>query len=150
MKKFILPISIIISIVIIIGLLYGYPSNREGDIEEENVDWCIPGTVTILDQEMGQEIPIEGGPIFEIKGNATYEGRDVCQAEYTNEEGSLVQYFTKDRDYTKFIYKNSSGDIINEFEMNETGIEISHDEIVYNDSNYEVSIRKTTGKIGES
>lgn len=137
-------ISLFVAIVAVGGLIYYSESSdspEEEIVEINDSNWCTPGNNIILDQD--QEISTEGGQTFEVKGNITYEGKDVCQTEYVDEEGTLIQYFTKNKDYVKLVYKNSSGDIINELEMNQTGFETNYGETVYNDTNYEVSVGKT-------
>ncbi len=131
-KKDIL-LAIIIVIIITGGILF-YPRENIEDIDP--IDWCVPGTnlttgenLPIEDQNMTNEIN------FQVINLTTYKGKEVCQAEYSNSEEILTQYFTKKNDYIIFVYKNSSGDI-NEIEINQSSFKDDED-TVYENENYE-------------
>ncbi len=111
-----------------------YPRENIEDIDP--IDWCVPGTnlttgenLPIEDQNMTNEIN------FQVINLTTYKGKEVCQAEYSNSEEILTQYFTKKNDYIIFVYKNSSGDI-NEIEINQSSFKDDED-TVYENENYE-------------
>ncbi len=128
-------LSITVAIAIIIGGIYFYNGEINEDIDP--IDWCIPGTnLTVQtgetlsdDQNITDEINFIN---FQVINLATYKGKEVCQAEYVYDEGTLTQYFTKKNDYIAFVYKNSSGEI-NEIEMNQTSFETNYDDMVWDD-----------------
>lgn len=153
MKKDIV-LSVAVVAIVIIGGIYLYNRETNGEVEDtEDIDpigWCISGinltekmnqtdSVTVTDEfsDVSLEEDNEDVKSFEIKGNTTYKGREVCQAEYISDNTTLVQYFTKKRDYVVLVYKNSSGDIVNEIEMDQTSFDINSDDMAYDGIDYE-------------
>lgn len=72
-------------------------------------NWCIAGTKITSTTSQGQGS-------FEIKGITTYKGKDVCEAVYDYGGGSAIQYSTEDGKYMAIVYKDTSGNVINEVE----------------------------------
>lgn len=73
--------------------------------------WCKEGTQITSTGAQGQTS-------FVIKGITTYKGNEVCEAEYTYNEGSMTQYFNEKGDYIIMVYKDKSGKIIQEVNAN--------------------------------
>lgn len=70
-------------------------------------DWCKAGT-KITSSGQGQQ------GSFEIKGITTYKDTQVCEAIYTTDQGSMVQYFNEKGDYMVMVYKDKDGKVIQE------------------------------------
>lgn len=90
----------------------------EGTTEIENIGsgWCKEGT------KITTNTP-QGTGTFIIKGITTYKDKEVCEALYQVtgddiEGGTMTQYYTKDGKYSVIVYKDASGDVVNEIEMN--------------------------------
>jgi len=75
-------------------------------------DWCKAGT------KMTSTGP-SGEVSFEIKGIVNYEGKDVCSAEWSSGNGSMVQYFNEDQTYIVLITKDKSGTVVNKIDMSQ-------------------------------
>lgn len=71
-------------------------------------DWCKAGTQITSSGPQGQGS-------FTIKGITKYRDKEVCEAEWTADQGTTTQYFTEDGSYTAMIMKDKSGKVINEY-----------------------------------
>ncbi len=142
MKKdiIIFSITIIIIIVMVAGTYLYTRENKENNEDIDPIDWCIPGinltvateeSLSIEDQNMTDDIN------FQVINLTTYKGKEVCQAEYNYGEGVLIQYFTRNNDQIFFVYKNLSGDDVNEIEINQSSFDTDYENTVYDDINQE-------------
>lgn len=60
----------------------------------------------------------QGTASFTIKGVTTYKGAaNVCEAEYTYDQGSMVQYFNEKGDYMVMVYKDKDGKVVQEINI---------------------------------
>lgn len=67
-------------------------------------DWCKAGTQITSSGPQGQGS-------FTINGITKYKGKEVCEAEWISDQGTLVQYFTEDGSYMTMIMKDKSGKV---------------------------------------
>ena len=101
---------------------------------------CVTGPKEIATPE-GGKVSIEGGGVgpswckagmkvtssgsqdqqgsFIVKGMTKYKDKDVCEAEYTYDQGSMTQYFNEKGDYTVALLKDKSGNVIQEINSND-------------------------------
>ncbi len=69
---------------------------------KEGSDWCKAGTnITSVG-------PAGNQTLFEIKGITNHNGVQLCEADFDN-NGTLVQYFNKDRSYNIMRIKIENG-----------------------------------------
>lgn len=71
-------------------------------------DWCKAGTSVTSSGPQG-----EGS--FTIKGMTTYQGKDVCESEWTTTDGTMTQYFSEDGSFVATVTKDKTGKVIQEF-----------------------------------
>ena len=79
---------------------------EEGDWCNEGASWSYSGP--------------QGIASFVIKGKTTYNGKEVCQAEYIDktENKKMIVYFNEDQSYVHMvIYDLSSGQKLMEYDM---------------------------------
>lgn len=76
-------------------------------------DWCKAGTKMTSTGPSGEQ------GSFEIKGIVNYEGKSVCESEWTSNEGSMIQYFNEDSSYLVMITKDKSGKVINKLDLSQ-------------------------------
>lgn len=90
------------------------PEGQKVTMEEGSIgpDWCKKGT-KMTSSGAGQLGSLE------IKGITKYDGKDVCEAEYIHDQGSMIQYFNENGDYAVMIYKDTSGNIIQTINLND-------------------------------
>lgn len=77
--------------------------------------WCQAGMKITSSGPSGQQ------GSFVVKGMTKHNGKDVCEAEYTYDQGSMTQYFNEKNDYIVMVYKDKSGKVIQEINMNDSG-----------------------------
>lgn len=77
---------------------------------ETGPDWCKKGTKITSEGPQGQGS-------FEIKGMTTYKDKEVCEAEYIYDQGSMVQYFNEKGDYMVMVSKDKDGNIVQEINL---------------------------------
>ncbi|HMB45253.1 MAG TPA: hypothetical protein VKL21_05475 [Candidatus Methanoperedens sp.] len=70
-------------------------------------DWCKTGTKMTTTGADGKQ------GYFEIKGSTNYEGKEVCESQWSSDDGSVTQYFNEDSSYLVIITKDKSGKEIN-------------------------------------
>lgn len=71
-----------------------------GNSNSGGANWCVPGSkVTVL-------LP-SGEKEYTVIGITTYKGREVCQAEMKYENGTSVQYVSKDGKFMAMVSKAS-------------------------------------------
>ena len=77
-------------------------------------DWCKAGA------SMTNAGPQGSSYSFVIKGITTYQGKEVCEAGATFDQGgqsmNVVYYYSQDNKYMYMIMKDASGKIINEMD----------------------------------
>lgn len=74
-------------------------------------DWCQAG------MKITSSGP-QGTGSFTIKGITTYKGvANVCEAEYTYDQGSMTQYFNEKGDYMVMVYKDKDGKVVQEINI---------------------------------
>ncbi len=74
-------------------------------------EWCKVGT------SITSSSP-KGVGSFIIKGMTIYQGKEVCESEWTNTDGTMIQYFNIDSTFTATVMKDKTGNIIQEFNYN--------------------------------
>lgn len=77
-------------------------------------DWCKKGT-KITTSGQGQQ------GSFEIKGITKYKDKEVCEAEYIYDQGSMTQYFNEKSDYIVMVYKDKDGKVLQEINVANPG-----------------------------
>ena len=71
-------------------------------------NWCKTGTKITSVGPTGQQ------GSFEIKGLTKHNGTDVCEADYTYDQGSMIQYFNEKGDYVVMVLKDKNGIVTQE------------------------------------
>lgn len=110
MKK-INKIVIIILLISAIAVFAGCES-KKGTTPGTGTDWCKAGSKIISSTP-------ESEGTFLIKGLTTYQGKEVCEAEWSYDGGSMTQFFNEDGSYGVTIIKDKDGNIIQEISANQ-------------------------------
>jgi hypothetical protein len=113
--KIVITLILIFVVVTLSGCVTGpktinTPGGKVTVDEGTGPDWCKTGT-KITASGQGQQ------GSFEIKGITTHNGTQVCQAEYTYDQGNVVQYFNEKGDYMIMTYKDKEGKVIQEMNI---------------------------------
>jgi len=75
--------------------------------------WCKAGTKMTATGPDGKQ------GSFEIKGITNFEGKEVCESQWSSDDGSMTQYFNEDQSYLVMIQKDKSGNIISKVDMSQ-------------------------------
>jgi len=115
-NKIVLTVLLIFVITTLSGCVTGPKevTTSEGKVKIEEggtgPDWCKKGTKITASGPQGQGS-------FEIKGITTYKEKEVCEAEYIYDQGSMVQYFNEDSSYMVMVYKDKDGKVTQEINV---------------------------------
>ncbi len=111
--------TVTILLIVTIAIIAGCVGNEQtvktpsGDVKISQgsgtgPDWCKAGTKITASSP-------EGEGSFTIKGITTYQGKDVCESEWTTTDGTMTQYFNEDGSFTATVMKDKTGKVIREF-----------------------------------
>ncbi|MDY7082171.1 MAG: hypothetical protein SXQ77_07165 [Halobacteria archaeon] len=99
------------TLLVLAGCMGGVPNPSNAPTAATGGDWCNEGESSMwMNPAMGQQVS------WEVKGMTEYEGRDVCMAEWTSNEGRMVMYFTEDASYSKMVMYDAEGNEVSEYE----------------------------------
>lgn len=88
------------------------PGGNVKVVEGSGPNWCKAGT-KMMTADSGQQVA------FEVKGIVNYEGKDVCQSDWSSNDSSMTIYTNEDSSYYIMITKDKTGKVINTIDMSQ-------------------------------